>query len=221
MNFISRVQLIRKRRRMLANSLLHKYSFDFLEESMVPAYCNDNFLASYVAWARLLKLSDFINSYADSLTVLDFGSGSGEILDFFDADTVSQYNFIESNSGVSDYLSSKYPKSNSKSFQSLNVEEYDLVLALDSLEHNDNWKEIIDVLLVSLKKGGRIIVSGPTENAFYKIGRFLAGYSGDYHHCTVYEIERYLSEKNDMGRVALIKVFRYFNLFRISVWVKK
>ena len=39
MNFISRVQLIRKRRRMLANSLLHKYSFDFLEESMVPAYC--------------------------------------------------------------------------------------------------------------------------------------------------------------------------------------
>src|SRR5262249_25996002 len=58
---------------------------------------------------------------------------------------------------------------------------YDLVTALDVLEHVDNLDGTIDRLQRLLRPGGSILVCGPTENALYKAGRWLSGFSGDYH----------------------------------------
>ncbi len=80
-------------------------------------------------------------------------------------------------------------------FQDLVGDAFDLVVALDVLEHVEDLSHTIAQLLELLKPGGQLVVSGPTENTFYKIGRKLAGqeYSGAYHLRGIAEIRRSLA----------------------------
>src|SRR6266496_1212616 len=60
----------------------------------------------------------------------------------------------------------------------------DIIIAADVLEHVQELEEYIGFFLDKLKRSsGRLIISGPTENIAYKIGRILAGFGdkGDYH----------------------------------------
>ena len=50
---------------------------------------------------------------------------------------------------------------------------FDIVFALDSLEHIKNVDDAIKQLRRVLKPNGTFIITGPTENFFYKFGRFL------------------------------------------------
>lgn len=65
----------------------------------------------------------------------------------------------------------------------------DIIVAADVLEHIDVDK--LDKFLITfyqkLKGRGRLIVSGPTENFVYRIGRIIAGFAGkgDYHHTNI------------------------------------
>ncbi|MFN2119182.1 MAG: class I SAM-dependent methyltransferase, partial [Anaerolineales bacterium] len=74
---------------------------------------------------------------------------------------------------------------------------FDLIIALDVLEHVRDLGGTTDQLLRLLKPGRQLIVSGPTESLLYRFGRKLAGpeYSGDYHERGVDEIRRMLSRK--------------------------
>jgi 2-polyprenyl-3-methyl-5-hydroxy-6-metoxy-1,4-benzoquinol methylase len=77
---------------------------------------------------------------------------------------------------------------------------FDLINALDVLEHVDDLPRTLSELLNLLKPGGRLVVSGPTENILYQIGRRIAGpeYSGEYHERGIAEIKR---ELNRLARV--------------------
>ena len=68
-----------------------------------------------------------------------------------------------------------------------------------------------------LKPGGQVVISGPTENIFYKLGRALAGpeYSGDYHERGIVEVRDLLGEQMQVIPIAtlywpvpLFEVFR-------------
>ena len=64
-----------------------------------------------------------------------------------------------------------------------------------------------------------LIISGPTESFLYKIGRKLAGFSGDYHVTNIYDVERKFSE-GGFTKTGLKKLYFPFTLFRISTWRK-
>lgn len=73
----------------------------------------------------------------------------------------------------------------------LRDESLDLIVAADVLEHLEDLGDYLDVFLAKLKPGGRLIISGPTENLAYRIGRFLAGVFGrkpDPHVWDIYEL---------------------------------
>ncbi len=57
-----------------------------------------------------------------------------------------------------------------------------------------------------LRPGGQIVISGPTENIFYKIGRKLAGpeYSGDYHERGILEVRELLGDQMDIIHIATL-----------------
>ena len=69
---------------------------------------------------------------------------------------------------------------------------FDMVIALDVLEHVDDLLGIGRELGRIIKPSGSIVISGPTENFFYQIGRKIAGseYTGNYHVRNVYDIKR-------------------------------
>ena len=65
------------------------------------------------------------------------------------------------------------------------------------------------------KHGGQLLVSGPTENFLYRIGRTIAGFSGEQHVTNIYAIENVLAER--LERVAVKTSPFGVPLFRLSV----
>jgi 2-polyprenyl-3-methyl-5-hydroxy-6-metoxy-1,4-benzoquinol methylase len=100
---------------------------------------------------------------------------------------------------------------------------FDYIIALDVLEHIENLEETILLLHKLLKKNGEVIISGPTENFVYKIGRYFAGkhFIGEYHKHSVYSLKNRFAATADVKTLAtlyyplpLFKIFsaRFFNL---------
>ena len=68
------------------------------------------------------------------------------------------------------------------------------------------YRGTLSDLLALLKPGGRLVVSGPTENILYQIGRKLAGpeYSGEYHERGIAEIKRALNRLAQVKQIATL-----------------
>ena len=95
---------------------------------------------------------------------------------------------------------------NQVSISQLSPNSFDLINALDVLEHVDDLPHTLSALLTLLKPGGRLVVSGPTENILYQIGRKLAGpeYSGEYHERGIAEIKRELQRLARVEQIATL-----------------
>ncbi|GAB5404843.1 MAG: hypothetical protein Aurels2KO_30740 [Aureliella sp.] len=83
----------------------------------------------------------------------------------------------------------------------------DLVLALDVFEHIEPLAPLLQRLDQLMSPSGAIVVSGPTESAWYCLGRRLVGSSGDYHVSDIYGVEKNLSTQFDVCRAGRIPFF--------------
>jgi hypothetical protein len=111
-----------------------------------------------------------------------------------------------------------HPEAVRHSLESLPSSQYAAIFALDALEHNHNVAEIVDLLVASLRSDGVLIISGPTENSLYKMGRRIAGFSGHYHKTTIYDIERIVEQRLRLERRRVLPLG--VPLFSISCWRK-
>jgi 2-polyprenyl-3-methyl-5-hydroxy-6-metoxy-1,4-benzoquinol methylase len=208
---------IRNRREMLARQLATATTFEELEESCVPSYLHKNRLAAWVAWGRLKAAADLFRQYCNGGRILDFGSSTGEL--FFLLDEHIDYHFVESNEKLCHFLKHNIPNAHQRSIENLEEQEFDAIFCLDSLEHNRDIAGIVRKLFSALKSSGCLIVSGPTENLMYRLGRKIAGFSGHYHETNVYEIERIISTDGSCERRVR---FPYgIPIFSITVWRHK
>lgn len=185
-----------------------------LSESCILSYCHPNLFASFVSWMRLFKARNLFQKYSTGSIILDFGAGSGELGLLLP--TCDEYGFLEENVELVNFIKSSIPSSKREEIFSLEKEKYDTIFCLDSLEHNSNFSELIDQLLISLKPSGILIVSGPTENLLYKLGRRIAGFTGDYHQTNIFTIEKYLSTR--LNRIQRFYTPYGLPLFSLSVW---
>jgi hypothetical protein len=55
-----------------------------------------------------------------------------------------------------------------------------------------------------LSSKGRVIMCGPTESIFYRAGRRIAGYQNEYHHRTVFDVDRAL--RRELDREAWVRI---------------
>ena len=206
------------RRRGDLRSAIEYENLDRWEESCVPSYCHPNILAAGVSWLRLfaaLKLAERLRP--DPVRVLDFGSSVGEVGHLLPARSI-RYDFIERDDVAAEFLLSRLRGANRQTLESAAGESYDWVFAIDSLEHNNNYAELLQTLSAKLAPGGIFILSGPTENALYRLGRRVAGFNSHYHVTTVYHIEA--AAGWGLQRVGLRTVPFGVPLFRISGWTK-
>ena len=62
--------------------------------------------------------------------------------------------------------------------------------------NDDQLRKYMAKFRTLLKDGGEVIISGPTENFLYKLGRKLAGqdFTGDYHDSEIQSIRKIVSE---------------------------
>jgi 2-polyprenyl-3-methyl-5-hydroxy-6-metoxy-1,4-benzoquinol methylase len=102
----------------------------------------------------------------------------------------------------------------------------DYVISTDVLEHVDDLPAVVDRFQSWLKPGGRVVVSGPTENAVYKAGRVLAGFGGkgDYHHTDIHRIHAYITRPGSGFVVAerhVLPIRRLVEAFHIYSYRKR
>jgi 2-polyprenyl-3-methyl-5-hydroxy-6-metoxy-1,4-benzoquinol methylase len=172
-----------------------------LHEAAFPAYAHQNPFVAYPFWLRVKKVMDYLGGrHFDA--VLDFGCGSGVMLPFLsrisDRVVAADVDLIPLNK-----MMSLLPLSdveirdlNCTRLADIDPASFDLVLALDVLEHMDDLSGVLRDLVRIAVPGGMIIVSGPTENFLYRMGRRLAGpeFTGDYHVRNIYEVRKELGK---------------------------
>jgi 2-polyprenyl-3-methyl-5-hydroxy-6-metoxy-1,4-benzoquinol methylase len=193
-------------------------SFD---EAALPSYTHSRKIMSSLFWKRLDVALELAGEFHGA-KVLDFGSGGGVLLKCLQ----------EQNCSIT-ACENQHMTFLQKVCRQLSIEaefcedvfllkdfSYDIIFALDVLEHVDNLERITEKLISLLKPQGEIVLSGPTESTFYKIGRKLAGFSGHYHVRNVYNIEQVLTEKG-MKKKKNRNLYWFLPLFRISKWQKE
>ena len=214
---LDQLRHINLRRAVLRSAIDVTGHFDHWKETCVPSYCHKNFAAAYVSWLRLFKVAEIAKQCVPNYRkVVDFGSSVGELGHLLSDDAT--YHFIEQDEAAAGFLMDQHPDAVRETLDGAPKGQFDIVFAIDSLEHNENFKELLVRLFALLTPGGVLILSGPTENSLYKFGRKLAGFSGDYHVTTIFEIEGAAGASSNC--VARTTVPFGAPLFMVSAWQK-
>ena len=184
-----------------------------LDEAGFPAYSHPNRLINWLVWQRLRTAMNYIENQAPYEKVLDFGCGSGVMLSFL-AQHSRQVFALDIDLVPLERMKKHIPLPahvqvlNGKqiSVTQLNPKSFDLINALDVLEHVSDLPRTLSELLNLLKPGARLVVSGPTENTLYRMGRRFAGpeYSGEYHERGTVEIKRELARFAHVRQIATL-----------------
>ena len=168
-------------------------------EMAVPSYSHPNPLIRWLFWQRL----DTAVRFADlqpGVSVLDFGTGSGILLPSLatvakrivatDIELAPSQATAEARSIKVEFVTIP----DFRQWTTRNPGSLDCIFALDILEHveGEELLDLSDAFRSLLRPSGRLIVSGPTETVFYKLGRALAGFKNEYHHRNIFDIDRAL-----------------------------
>jgi len=170
-----------------------RISRDERDEMAIPSYRHWNLFIRWLMWRRyecIAKLAGF----ARDCRVLEFGCGIGVFLPELDRSCGTIYAidlFPEYARQLSKSLGLKVRFIGSLS--EIADSGLDAVVAADVFEHLDvpELDSVLAILHKKLADGGRLIISGPTENTAYRIGRILAGFfgKGAYHHRNIRDIQ--------------------------------
>ncbi len=156
------------------------------DEMAIPSYLHVNPLIPWLMWRRYETVSNLLEE--NKSNVMEFGCGLGLFLNELSAHHKNVYAID---------LFPQYAQEMVKrlelditflnSLDDLQDNFLDVIIAADVLEHIDNIDEIISIFRNKIKQDGKLIVSGPTENIAYQIGRIVAGFGdkGDYHHTNI------------------------------------
>lgn len=184
-----------------------------LDEIGFPAYSHTNPLINWLFWKRLHTVMDYVERQAPYARALDFGCGSGVMLPFLSS-VCAEVVAADVDLHALERMKSRIPlapnvtvwDASGAAVAQAEAASFDLVIALDVLEHVEDLPGTLAQLLRLLKKGRQLIVSGPTENALYRFGRKLAGpeYSGDYHERGVAEIRHALQRKVHVEQISTL-----------------
>lgn len=201
-NNIARMEIFKSSKRTFKavfKALVKEYDSYEVGEAALPAYAHKNPLIDWLFWKRIHIAYTYANNQEKTKNkILDFGCGSGLLsymlaknghdvtacdIEFSPLNLVKKsirfplnIDFIEG-----DILDKDFEKNS-----------FDIIYALDVLEHIDDLEPYITLFDSLLTPKGVIVISGPTENSLYKLGRSIAGskFTGDYHVTTIAKIKK-------------------------------
>ncbi len=193
-----------------------------IDEMAVPSYTHWNPLIRWLMWKRLAIVQDFCKgSYVER--ALDYGTGSGVMLPFL-SQIAGRVTAIDKFITPATKLCDHYQLNNVELHEidtlpiPLPDESMDLILCLDVLEHIQQIQDVAEEIARVLRPGGKLIVSGPSENLLYKIGRLFAGFQkrATYHRWNIDAVNESL--KAQLTLVRQKTLLGPIRLFDISVF---
>jgi SAM-dependent methyltransferase len=213
----TKVKYMLARRKVLQTTLDLDRDFETWEETCVPSYAHPNLLAAWTSWTRLFEAASLAKQLLPTTArVLDFGAGIAELKSILPESM--HYSFIEELDTSVNWIKQHHPEAVHASLDD-GIVGYDAIFALDSLEHNDDYQALVLQLIDKLNEDGILIVSGPTENWLYRLGRRIAGFSGHYHMVNIHSIDKFIDEQMEL--VDRNTVPFAIPLFIISAWKRR
>jgi 2-polyprenyl-3-methyl-5-hydroxy-6-metoxy-1,4-benzoquinol methylase len=160
------------------------------DENALPSYTHPNQLMAWLFWKRIDIALRFMGDMSGK-NILDFGCGGAVT---FKCLNQKQCRIVRCDENiVLAQLVFRALNINAELYGDLSAidgRKFDYILALDLLEHIENSGALLNKFKDMMQPGSKIILSGPTENFWYKLGRKLAGFSGYYHVKNIHQIER-------------------------------
>ena len=169
------------------------------DEMAIPSYLHPNPALRWMAWRRIHVVARRLRQRLPPAgRVLDFGCGTGVLFgDVLDSGgtvvgvdlVLDAARWLVKRRGL-DGVTLLDP---AQARAELSPASVDLIVAAEVLEHlEQDLEPTLRWFDQVLKPGGELLVSLPTENAAYRFGRRLAGFSGDYHEHDAAGIDRQL-----------------------------
>jgi len=212
---------VKRRFKSTIQSILNEHSSYEIDEAALPAYAHRNPLIDYIFWQRVRIAYDYALSH-DVTNVLDFGCGTA-LTSYALASAGKNVVAVDVDFKPLSLVKQRITFPASITFveadllhHDLGSRRFDLILALDVLEHITELQPYIERFASLLTPRGAILVSGPSENRLYKLGRQLAGakFTGDYHVSNIKAIQREFSRHLETETIAtLIWPLTLFELF--------
>jgi len=145
-------------------------------------------LARWIFWQRLEIGHRLLNDVPIASKVLDFGGGSGAFLPTL-ARSFADVSVVDLDLNDARRVATHYGLKNVRLFEQdisawSNSEQYDVVVTMDVLEHFADKSVPRHFLDDRLKPNGLLLVSLPTENWLYRLGRAVLGKTkpADHYH---------------------------------------
>ncbi len=188
----------------------------------VPQYYSKNKVIRGLFWDRL-RVALGLAKLEENMSILDIGAGTGELIELILRRYPSlDVKGIDIKLHTQDKNLKKMIKIGNVTKMPFNDNEFDVVFALDILEHIRDLKIAIMEIKRVLKNNGVLIVSAPSENMFYKMCRFLekgttsskeADSSEHYHDCS--SIRKEAKKYIKLEKEKLLPFPAPFNLFNL------
>jgi 2-polyprenyl-3-methyl-5-hydroxy-6-metoxy-1,4-benzoquinol methylase len=160
-------------------------------------YTNANPLVRWIFWRRLALLLDFSDEVGRG-RALDFGCGEGAILPSL-CRRFGKVAAVDLEISAAQALSRLYRLENLSLLQARAPElpfgagVFDFIVAADVLEHLQDLEQVVTELHRLLAPEGRLVVSAPSENLLYELGRKIFGFTKpDDHYHSPPQIEKEL-----------------------------
>lgn len=142
---------------------------------LVPEYRHKCFLIRKYFIDRILKSIE-ISEVKDKERVLDLGCGEAILLKMLLKKNINvNYIGVDINENIKklNFKNAKFFVCDITKKLNFDEESFDVVFALDVLEHILDFSKTLDEIHRVLVPNGRFIVCGPTENFWYKFVRFI------------------------------------------------
>lgn len=151
-------------------------------------YAHPNPVARDIFWQRLEVGYRLLRDVSTGSKVLDLGGGSGAFLPAL-AQRFADVSVVDLDLDDAKRVATHYQLKNVRLFERDitawdNAEKYDLVVTMDVLEHFADKSVPRRFLDNHLKPNGLLLVSLPTENWIYRLGRVVLGKTkpADHYH---------------------------------------
>jgi 2-polyprenyl-3-methyl-5-hydroxy-6-metoxy-1,4-benzoquinol methylase len=205
---------------LIFRSVLKEAQKGMYDECTIPSYAHRNRLISWLFWKRIEAALSLAGDLKGK-TVLDFGCGGGVTFRYLHEQGCSitgcEDQFPDLAREMSRHLG--IDAEIAGDLFELKERRFDVIFALDVLEHIDDLGAVLDKFRELAHQHTKIVISGPTENFLYRMGRRIIGYQEQarFHERTIYDVEGDMKE----GRfhpLALKTIFPGLTVFRVSSW---
>ncbi|GDX79714.1 hypothetical protein LBMAG42_15250 [Deltaproteobacteria bacterium] len=157
------------------------------DEMAIPSYLHKNPALRWMAWRRIEVMAQLIATHCPhGGRALDFGCGTGMLFEA-ELSRANEVIGVDLVLKAAELWTAKRKLGGVRlmapdvAMREVEAASVNVVVAAEVLEHIDEPTETLAFFRRVLRHDGCLLVSLPTENAAYRFGRRLAGFSGHYH----------------------------------------